>query len=85
MQGPSVRINAEVSTENALVVACFPSVGMVSSVVAHFLIDHLELEFIGGVIDPRLPVLTLVDKGVPLPPIRAYAGCLLYTSPSPRD
>ena len=47
---------------------------MVSSVVAHFLIDHLELEFIGGVVDPRLPALTLVDKGVPLPPIRAYAG-----------
>ena len=74
MEGPSVRINAEVSTENALVVACFPSVGMVSSVVAHFLIEHLELEFIGGVIDARLPALTLVDKGVPLPPIRAYAG-----------
>ena len=74
MEGPRVKINAEVSTENALVVACFPSVGMVSSVVAHFLIDHLELEFIGGVIDPRLPALTLVDKGVPLPPIRAYAG-----------
>mgnify|MGYP005669765857 FL=1 len=84
-----MRINAEVSTENALVVACFPSVGMVSSVVAHFLIDHLELEFIGGVIDPRLPVLTLVDKGVPLPPIRAYAGnpkcCLLYTSDAADD
>ena len=74
MEGPSVRLNAEVSTENALVVACFPSVGMVSSVVAHFLIEHLELEFIGGVIDARLPALTLVDKGVPLPPIRAYAG-----------
>ena len=52
MQGPSVRINAEVSTDNALVVACFPSVGMVSSVVAHFLIEHLQLEFIGGVVDP---------------------------------
>ena len=74
MDGPSVRINAEVSTENALVVACFPRVGIVSSVVSHFLIDHHELEFIGGVIDPRLPALTLVDKGVPLPPIRAYAG-----------
>ena len=74
MQGPSVRINAEVSTDNALVVACFPSVGMVSSVVAHFLIDHLQLEFIGGVVDPRLPALTLVQEGVPLPPIRAYAG-----------
>ena len=74
MQGPSVRINAEVSTENALVVACFPSVGMVSSVVAHFLIEHLQLEFIGGVVDSRLPALALVQDGVPLPPIRAYAG-----------
>ena len=74
MQGPSVRINAEVSTDNALVVAFFPSVGMVSSVVAHFLIDHLQLEFIGGVVDARLPALTLVQEGVPLPPIRAYAG-----------
>ena len=74
MEGPSVRINAEVSTDNALVVACFPSVGMVSSVVAHFLIDHLQLEFIGGVVDARLPALTLVQEGVPLPPIRAYAG-----------
>ena len=62
MEGPSVRINAEVSTDNALVVACFPSVGMVSSVVAHFLIDHLQLEFIGGVVDARLPALTLVKR-----------------------
>ena len=53
MEGPSVKINAEVSTENALVVACFPSVGMVSSVVAHFLIDHLELEFIGELSSTR--------------------------------
>lgn len=47
---------------------------MVSSVVAHFLIDHLELEFVGAVIDPRLPVITLVQDGEPLPVIRAYAG-----------
>ena len=46
MEGTIVKINAEVSTENALVVTCFPSVGMVSSVVSHFLIDNLELEFI---------------------------------------
>ena len=45
---------------------------MVSSVVAHFLIDHLQLEFIGGVVDARLPALTLVQR-VPLT-YRAYAG-----------
>ena len=57
-----------------MVIACFPSVGMVSSIVAHYLIDHLELEFVGGLVDDRLPTLSLIQEGVPLPPIRAYAG-----------
>ena len=74
MEGPKVRITKDVNTENALVVACFPSIGMVSSVVAHFLIDHLELEFVGAVVDSRLPVISLVNEGEPLPVIRAYAG-----------
>ena len=74
MEGPKVRITKDVNTENALVVACFPSIGMVSSVVAHFLIDHLDLEFVGAVVDNRLPVITLINDGEPLPVIRAYAG-----------
>ena len=67
MERPSVRLNTKIKTENAMVVACFPSIGMVSSVVAHFLIDHLDLEFVGAVVDPRLPVITLVQEGEPLP------------------
>lgn len=74
MNGPSLRINAEVQNENAMVIACFPSVGMVSSIVAHYLIDTLELEFVGGLVDERLPAISMVQQGVPLPPIRAYAG-----------
>lgn len=74
MEGAKVRITKDVNTENALVVACFPSIGMVSSVVAHFLIDHLGLEFVGAVVDSRLPVITLVNDGEPMPVIRAYAG-----------
>jgi uncharacterized protein len=74
MTKATVRIDEGVQTEDALIVCCFPSVGMVSSVVAHFLIDHLDLKFIGGVTHPELPALCLVSEGVPLPPIRAYAG-----------
>ena len=74
MERPSVRLNTKIETENAMVVSCFPSIGMVSSVVAHFLIDHLDLEFVGAIVDPRLPVITLVQEGEPLPVIRAYAG-----------
>jgi len=74
MTKATVRIDEGVQTEDALIVCCFPSVGMVSSVVAHFLIDHLDLKFIGGVTHPDLPALCLVSDGVPLPPIRAYSG-----------
>jgi uncharacterized protein len=34
----------------------------------------LDLQFVGAVVDPRLPVITLVQEGEPLPVIRAYAG-----------
>ena len=74
MAGATVKFDKGIVTEDALVVCCFPSVGMVSSVVAHFLIDHLELEFIGGVTHSQLPALCLVQEGAPYPPIRAYAG-----------
>ena len=74
MEGAKVWLDKSIDIEDALVVCCFPSVGMVSSVVAHFLIDHLNLEFVGGVAHPKLPAICLVQDGVPLPPIRAYAG-----------
>ncbi len=74
MEGAKVWLDKSIDIEDALVVCCFPSVGMVSSVVAHFLIDHLELEFVGRVSHPNLPAICLVQDGVPLPPIRAYTG-----------
>ena len=74
MEGAKVWLDKSADIADALVVCCFPSVGMVSSVVAHFLIDHLELEFIGGVAHPKLPAICLVQNGVPLPAIRAYSG-----------
>ena len=53
MEGAKVWLDKSIDIEDALVVCCFPSVGMVSSVVAHFLIDHLNLEFVGGVAHPK--------------------------------
>jgi uncharacterized protein len=72
--GPIVKINDDVDAEGALVVSCFPTVSMVSSIVAHYLVEKLELEFVGGVRDARLPAVCLVQDGEPLPPIRFYAG-----------
>ena len=73
-EGPTIDIGAEVNSSGALLVSCFPSVGFVSSIVAHFLVERLELELVGGVRHPNLPPLCLVQDGKPLPPVRFYAG-----------
>ena len=57
-----------------LVITCFPTVGMVSPIVAAYLIEHLELDYIGGIFDSRLPAVAIVNDGWALPPVRAYGG-----------
>ena len=71
---PILKISNDVDAEGALVVTCFPSVGYVTSIVAHYLIDQLELRFCGGVRAPGLPAVCLVKDGQPMPPLRFYAG-----------
>ncbi|MBI87623.1 MAG: hypothetical protein CMB67_01150 [Euryarchaeota archaeon] len=73
-EGPLVEVDEGVNSSGALLVSCFPSVGFVSSIVAHFLVEKLELELVGGVRHPKLPPVCLVQEGKPLPPIRFYAG-----------
>ena len=69
-------IDVEDSSEfgDSLVISCFPSEGFVSSIVAHFLVDRLGLELVGGIRHSRLPPVCLVQDGSPLPPIRLYSG-----------
>jgi uncharacterized protein len=63
-----------VDVENALVIDGFPSVGLVSSIVANYLIDTLEMEQIGIVESPAFPTVSLVRDGIPQHPVRIYAG-----------
>jgi len=71
---PRVKVSDDMYTEGALVVSCFPSVSHVSSIVAHYLIERLELKFVGGILDARLPPVALIQDGKPMPPVRMYAG-----------
>ena len=71
---PVVEVDDDVDAAGALVVNCFPSVGFVSSIVAHYLIDKLELRLVGGVNHSKLPPMCLVQDGKPLPPLRFYTG-----------
>jgi uncharacterized protein len=63
-----------VDVEGAIVIDGFPSVGLVSSIVANYLIDTLHMEQIGIVESPAFPTVSLVRNGVPQHPVRIYAG-----------
>jgi uncharacterized protein len=63
-----------IDVEGAIVIDGFPSVGLVSSIVANYLIDTLEMEQIGIVESPAFPTVSLVRGGNPQHPVRIYAG-----------
>ena len=73
-EGPRVEVDSGLNASGALVVSCFPSIGFVSSIVGHYLVDKLDLELVGGVRHPKLPPVCLVQDGKPLPPMRFYSG-----------
>ena len=64
----------EVDLAGAVVIDGFPSVGLVSSIVANYLVEVLALEEIGLVDSPHFPTVALVKGGTPLHPVRIYAG-----------
>jgi len=64
----------EANLKNATVIAGFPSIGLVSTIAANYLIDALGLKQIGCLKSPHFPALSVVHTGEPLSPVRIYAG-----------
>ena len=64
----------EVDLRGATVIAGFPSIGLVSTIAANYLIDALNLKQIGCVNSSEFPALSVVHTGEPLAPVRIYAG-----------
>lgn len=60
--------------DNAMMIVGFPSVGLVSSIAANFIIRTSKLERVAGMTADSFPPYTLVHEGVPSPPVRVYAG-----------
>jgi uncharacterized protein len=60
----------------ATVIAGFPSIGLVSTIVANYLIDAFGLTQVGALNSPHFPTLSVVHTGEPLSPVRIYAGNL---------
>lgn len=64
----------DIDIRGATVIAGFPSIGLVSTIAANYLIDALNLRQIGCVNSPQFPALSVVHTGEPLSPVRIYAG-----------
>ncbi len=74
MEEIEIRLLEEVDLRGSTLIDGFPSVGLVSSIVANYLVGVLKLEHIGIIDSPRFPTVALVKDGVPLNPVRIYAG-----------
>jgi uncharacterized protein len=59
--------------KNAVIIDGFPSVGLVSSIVANYLIALLKMEYIAVLDSDAFPTLSLIRNGEPLGPARIYA------------
>ncbi|MFA5313550.1 MAG: PAC2 family protein [Methanomassiliicoccales archaeon] len=59
---------------NCLLVVGFPSVGLVSSIAANYMVRTMKLERIATIVSDDFPPYALLQEGVPTHPVRIYAG-----------
>jgi uncharacterized protein len=59
---------------NAMVVISFPTVGLVSTIAANFLVSNLKLELVAAFSSDDFYPAAIIQDGVPMPPVRVYAG-----------
>lgn len=76
MNGIDIIDIKEKNVKGAYVIDGFPSIGLVGSIVANYLVSFLNLEQIAVVDSVYFPSISLVREGVPLAPVRVYAGAL---------
>jgi uncharacterized protein len=69
-----IHMLKKVDLRDATVIDGFPSVGLVSSIVANYIVKVLSLEQVGVLDSDYFPALSLVRRAEPLDTVRIYAG-----------
>ena len=64
----------EMNIRGAYVIDGFPSVGLVGSIVANYLVTSLNLRQIAVVDSDHFPTVSTIKNGVPHSPVRVYGG-----------
>lgn len=63
-----------VKLDRAMVVVGFPSIGLVSSIAANFVVKQMKLEKVAAIVCDDFPPYSIVHEGNVLPPMRIHAG-----------
>ncbi len=74
MNGIDIIDIKETNIKGAYVIDGFPSVGLVGSIVANYLVSFLKLEQIAMVDSVYFPAISLIRDELPLSPVRVYSG-----------
>ncbi|XRP96585.1 proteasome assembly chaperone family protein [Methanocaldococcus sp. 16A] len=64
---------AKIEFEQPIIIEAFPGTGLVGSIAAFQIIKELNLKYFGYFEIEGIPPLVTVEKGIPYPPVRAYA------------
>jgi uncharacterized protein len=59
---------------NCMLVVAFPTVGLISSIAGHHIVESLKLKEIGAIISNKFMPTTIIHNKYPSPPVRIYAG-----------
>jgi uncharacterized protein len=74
-KGPvTIREFHEIDLKSAMLIEAFPTIGLVSTIAASYLVSQLKLDLVGTVTGPFTPPVAVIYGGRALPPIRLYAG-----------
>jgi predicted ATP-grasp superfamily ATP-dependent carboligase len=90
-QGLQVRDDkgTEETFEGTPLLVCFPSVGLASTIVGHYLIRTFNLPRIATIVSPELPPATVVIGSLPNPSVRVHGNksltVLVSEFPTPAD
>ncbi|HUL38833.1 MAG TPA: PAC2 family protein [Methanomassiliicoccales archaeon] len=60
--------------ERSMVVIGFPSIGLVSSIAANFIVKQMRLEKVAAIVSNEFPPYSIIHEGSVVPPMRIHAG-----------
>ena len=72
--GVKINLLKKVKLKNPILIAGFPGMGLVGTISASYIVEKLNMEFIGFVSSERFPPLAAVHSGKPMYPARLYAS-----------